>query len=163
MSGAGGLTLLRAPAETPARRALAASTLAWELAARARHDRALADAHDALGTLAFDVAEGIIGRAVAAEPAVLEALVAQSIARARGARRLLVCVHPDDVAAARAAVPAALAGGGAAEWFEVAPDPSLSRGSVAVETASGRLTADWAESLALARARWVASLAEPAR
>ena len=42
-----------------------------------------------------------------------------------------------------------------------AADPSLPRGSVAVETERGRVTADWAASLALARSRWVASLPEP--
>jgi flagellar biosynthesis/type III secretory pathway protein FliH len=154
MSGAGGLTLLRADAAACSRRAHDASTVAYELAARARFDRALADAHDTLATLAFDVAEGIIGRAVTADAAVLDALVTQALARARGARRVLACVHPDDVAAARSVAAAALADG-------AAPDSSLSRGSVAIETSRGRVTADWAESLALARARWIASIPEP--
>jgi flagellar biosynthesis/type III secretory pathway protein FliH len=158
---AGGLTLIRADAAACSRRAHDASTVAYELAARARFDRALADAHDTLATLAFDVAEGIIGRAVTADAAVLDALVTQALARARGARRVLACVHPDDVAAARSVAAAALADGAALEWFEVAPDSSLSRGSVAIETSRGRVTADWAESLALARARWIASIPEP--
>ena len=43
----------------------------------------------------------------------------------------------------------------------MAADSSVARGSVAVETARGRVTADWAESLSLARSRWLASLKEP--
>ena len=167
-TGARGLTLVRAAdartvdgAATLAQSALDASTVAWELAARAPFARALSDAHDTLATLSFDVAEGIIGRAVAVDAEVLGALVAQAVARARGARRILACVHPDDVAAARLAVAEALADGAPVEWVEVAADPSLPRGAVAVETERGRVTADWAASLALARSRWVASLAEP--
>lgn len=162
-TGARGLTMVRAVdgAAALSRSALDASAVAWELAARARYDRALSEAHDTLATLAFDVAEGIIGRAVAADAAVLGALVAQAVARARAARRILACVHPDDVAAARLAVAEALADGAPVEWVEVAADPSLPRGAVAVETERGRVTADWAASLALARSRWVASLPEP--
>ncbi|MDO9021857.1 MAG: FliH/SctL family protein [Myxococcales bacterium] len=157
-TGARGLTLVRA-AVAPS--APDASTVAWELAARARFDRALSDAHDTLATLAFDVAEGIIGRAVTVDAAVLGALVAQAVARARGARRILACVHPDDVVTARLALAEALSDGAPLEWVEVAADPSLPRGAVAVETERGRVTADWAASLALARSRWVASLPEP--
>ena len=164
-TGAGGLTLVRAAevraaAEASARvqAALGSSVVAWELAARARFDQALATSHNALATLAFDVAEGVIGHAVTADAAILNALVAQALARARQARRLLVCAHPDDVGAARCAVADALSDGTAVEWVEVAADPSLGRGCVAVETEHGRQTVDWAESLALARARWLASL-----
>lgn len=154
-TGARGLTLLRArPAPS-----VAASTVAWELAARARFDGALAAGREALATLAFDVAEGVLGRAVAVDPAVVEALAAQALAGARAARRLLVCAHPDDVPAARAALAAALADGADVEWAEVAADPGLARGCVAVETPGGRVVADWAASLSLARERWLASLA----
>ena len=167
-TGARGLTLVRASearasatATARAQAALDASTVAWELAARARFDSALATAHDALATLAFDVAEGVIGHAVTADPATLEAMVSQAIARARGERRLLVCAHPDDVTAARRAAVEALSDAPSLEWIEVAADLSVTRGSVAVETARGRVSADWAESLSLARSRWLASLKEP--
>jgi flagellar biosynthesis/type III secretory pathway protein FliH len=167
-TGARGLTLVRASelrasesASARARSSLDASAVAWELAAQARFDRALATAHEALATLAFDVAEGVIGRSVSCEPAALEAMVSQAIARARGARRLLVCAHPDDVAEARRAVSEALSDAAPVEWVEVAADPSVARGCVAVETARGRVVADWAESLSLARSRWIASLKGP--
>ncbi len=167
-TGARGLTLVRASevraselASARARASLDASAVAWELAAQARFDRALATAHEVLATLAFDVAEGVIGRSVSCEPAALEAMVSQAIARARGARRLLVCAHPDDVAEARRAVSEALSDAAAVEWVEVAADPSVARGCVAVETARGRVVADWAESLSVARSRWIASLKEP--
>jgi flagellar biosynthesis/type III secretory pathway protein FliH len=167
-TGARGLTLLRASevraaesANARAQAAVDASALAWELAAQARFDRALATAHEALATLAFDVAEGVIGRAVTCEPTTLEAMVSQAIARVRGARRLLVCAHPDDVAEARRAAAEALSDATPVEWIEVAADPSVARGCVAVETARGRVIADWAKSLSLARSRWLASLKEP--
>lgn len=167
-TGARGLTLVRASevrtsaAEAVrAQAALDVSTVAWELAAKARFDRALATAHDALATLAFDVAEGVIGRAVTVDPATLEAMVSQALARARGERRLLVCAHPDDVTSARRSAAEALSDAPSLEWIEVVADPSVARGSVAVETARGRVTADWSESLSLARSRWLASLKEP--
>lgn len=165
--GARGLTIVRgsdaraaAAATSLARAALDASVVAWELAARARFDTALTTAHDTLATLAFDVADGVIGHAVTVDAATLDALVSQAIARARGARRLLVCAHPDDVIGARRAVTDALSDGAAVEWIEVAADPSIARGCVAVETERGRITADWAEALSLARARWLRSLEE---
>ena len=158
-TGARGFTVVRAPAVA----APAASAVAWELAARARFDHALAGAHDALATLAFDVAEGLLGHAVSVDAATLDALVSQALARARGSRRLLVLVHPDDVAAARRSVADALAGGADPEWVEFAADPSVARGCVAIESERGRVTADWAGSLALARARWLASLPEADR
>ena len=167
-TGARGLTLVRASElraseseSARARASLDASALAWELAAQARFDRALATAHEALATLAFDVAEGVIGRSVTCEPTTLQAMVSQAIARARGARRLLVCAHPDDVAEARRAAAEALSDAAPVEWIEVAADPSVARGCVAVETARGRVVADWAASLSLARSRWLASLKEP--
>ncbi len=161
MSGAGGLTIVRA-SDALARRSLshrarsevAASVVAWELAARARYDDALVAGREALATLAFDVAEGIIGHAVRVDPSTLDALTSQALARARGARRLLVCVHPDDVIDARRSVAAALSADEPIEWIDVAADPSIPRGCVAVETERGRVVADWAESLSLARARW---------
>jgi len=161
VSGAGGLTIVRA-SDAAARRLttqrarseLAASVVAWELAARASYDSSLLAGREALATLAFDVAEGVIGHAVLVDPATLEALMSQALMRARGARRLLVCVHPDDVTDARRAAAAALSHDETIEWIEVAADPSVTRGGVAVESDRGRVTADWAESLSLARARW---------
>lgn len=164
MSGAGGLTLLRAAdalargsAKARVEADASASAVAWELAARARYDEALASSREALATLAFDVAEQVIGRAVTVDAAVLEALASQALARARGARRLLVCAHPDDLAALGRAVAEALSDEARVEWVEVAADPALARGCVAVETERGRVVADWVESLGLARARWLAS------
>ena len=166
-TGAGGLTLVRAAevqaaAEVTARAraALDSSIVAWEFASRARFDQVLATSHNALATLAFDVAEGVIGHAVTADTTILKALVAQALTRARHARRLLVCAHPDDVAAARGAVADALTDGTAVEWLEFAADRSVARGCVAVETDHGRQTVDWAVSLSLARSRWLASLPE---
>ncbi len=169
-TGAGGLTLVRAAevrtaieVTARARAALESSIVAWELASRARFDQVLATSHNALATLAFDVAEGVIGNAVTVDAMVLNSLVSQALTRSRRARRLLVCAHPDDVAAARSAVAEALSDGLAVEWIEVAGDSSMTRGCVAVETEDGRQIVDWAESLALARARWLASLPESRR
>lgn len=159
--GAGGFTVVRAPDVAARSREVArtggssdASIVAWELAARARYDAALAEAREALASLAFDVAEGIIGRAVTVDGGVLHAMTSQAIERARGARRLLVRVHPDDVAGARRSAAEALSDDARVEWIEVAADPGLARGCAAVETERGVVTADWAGSLSLARERW---------
>ncbi len=170
VSGAAGLTIVRA-SDALARRSTslragseaAASVVAWELAARASYDAALLAGREALATLAFDVAEGVIGHAVRVDPSTLHALTSQALTRARGARRLLVCVHPDDVTDARRAVAAALSHDESVEWVEVAADPAVTRGCAAVETERGRVSADWSESLALARARWLSAPRAPSR
>lgn len=57
-----------------------------------------------LAGLAVDIARALIGEAVSRDPGVIATAVSEALARFTRARRALVRVHPEDVAAARAAL-----------------------------------------------------------
>jgi flagellar biosynthesis/type III secretory pathway protein FliH len=120
-------------------RAEAAAVL---VAARAEAQRLLAAARPAALSLAVKMAEKIVGRAVALDPAVMAEIVGEALDAARPRAGLLrVRVHPDDLAALaprREALLARLADGAA---LELCADESVGRFGCVVETPVGRIDA----------------------
>lgn len=105
----------------------------------------------ALAGIAVDIARALVGEAVSRDPAVIATAVSEALARFTRARRALVRVHPEDVAAARAALERWASRVGA-EAAEVAADATVSRGGVWVETDRGRLDATLETRLAALQA-----------
>jgi flagellar biosynthesis/type III secretory pathway protein FliH len=98
--------------------------------------RAAASAHaDAaegdLRTLAVRIAEKILARELALSPAAVVDVVRAALAAAAHRTPLVVRVHPDDVAAVRAARPE----------LDVHADPSIGRGGCLVDTEVGTIDA----------------------
>lgn len=111
------------------------------VAAAVARGRALAAEEGAVIALACAVARSILGREAASGPEVLRDVTARALARIRGARLVVLRVHPDDVDATRSA-----AGG----WFPpgiepaeiaVRGDAAVARGGVVVESERGRIDA----------------------
>lgn len=75
-----------------------------------------------IGTLALDVARQVVGEAVTLDPALLERIVARTLARAHHDTAVTVLLHPDDRSALLARLGPLPAG------IVFADDPSQSRG-----------------------------------
>jgi type III secretion system HrpE/YscL family protein len=119
----------------------------------ARRAEQAAQEAEAVGQLAVEVARAILGREAAAGPEVLRDVVQRTLARVRRARRIVLRVHPADVAMAREASRTWLPAGMEPELLEVESDASVDRGGVVVESELGRLDARLETQLgAIARA-----------
>jgi type III secretion system HrpE/YscL family protein len=121
----------RAHAEVSAR-------LAAEAVKRAETARGEAET---VGQLAIEVARAVLGREAAAGPEVLRDVVGRALARVRRARRIVLRVHPDDVAMARATCRQWLPAGLEPDVLDVEADAGVDRGGVVVESELGRLDA----------------------
>lgn len=108
--------------------------------ARAEYGLLQVKAEQDMVTLAFYVAQRIIGHAVEVQPEVIRDIVGQALLMARGKREILVRVHPDDLSELeprRAEFASQL--GGVPVHFEV--DSGIERGGCAIDTESGRIDA----------------------
>ena len=111
-------------------------------AAQAYAESLRARATDQAVLLARRMAEKIVGRAVALEPAVMADIAAQALAASRAsAGAVVVRVHPDDLAAIEAERPRWAARLDAAIGLRVVTDLSVGRAGCVVETPVGRLDA----------------------
>jgi flagellar assembly protein FliH len=111
-------------------------------AAQAYAESLRARAADQALVLARRMAEKIVGRAVALEPAVMGDIAAQAVAASRAsAGAVVVRVHPDDLAAVEAERPRWAARFDAAIGLRVVPDRGVGRAGCVVETPVGRLDA----------------------
>jgi flagellar biosynthesis/type III secretory pathway protein FliH len=130
-------TLAEARAAGAAR--LAAETLALaDLQARA-DERAL----DRLVALSRLLAERLLGETLTIDPSRVVALAERALKEARGARRITIVAHPDDVEA----LESALLDGRREHVTRVVSDASRSRGQLRFETDIGVLDADIAPQL----------------
>jgi flagellar biosynthesis/type III secretory pathway protein FliH len=124
-------------------RAEAASSLAArELALTVREAKALERQLDRVVDLARLLAERLLGETLRADPSRVAALARQALTEARGARKLTLAAHPDDLPLLEAAL----------GRQELAPmtlvgDPSRRRGSVRLDTELGTLDAELAPQL----------------
>lgn len=97
----------------------------------------VASARDDLLRLAIEIAKGATARLLVADPGLTAGLMAEAVASAARASRLVICVHPEDEPICREALPALMARFPECEHAEVRPDFSLARGSVIVRTPGG--------------------------
>ena len=112
------------------------------VSARVEAEAERAAAKDAALVLARKMAEKIIGRAVALDPAVMGEIAGQALAasRVRGGA-VVLRVHPDDLAAVERTRPEWLARVAAGANVRVVADASVGRHGCVVETPVGRLDA----------------------
>jgi len=112
------------------------------VSARVEAEAERAAAKDAALVLARKIAEKIIGRAVALDPAVMGEIVGQALAasRVRGGA-VVLRVHPDDLAAVERTRPEWLARVAAGANVRVVADASVGRHGCVVETPVGHLDA----------------------
>jgi flagellar biosynthesis/type III secretory pathway protein FliH len=100
--------------------------------------RARAAAQADLARLAVRIAEKILARALALDPALVVDLCAAALAGLAGDRSIVLRVHPEDVALVEAARER-LRGVGAAGELAVRSDPTIGRGGCVVESELGRV------------------------
>lgn len=93
--------------------------------------------------LARVLAERLLGEALRLEPARVVALAESALLEARGARRVELAAHPDDVPL----LEAALAGTRLSGVTRVIADPTRQRGSIRLDTDAGTLDAELAPQL----------------
>jgi flagellar biosynthesis/type III secretory pathway protein FliH len=112
------------------------------VSARVEAEAERAAAKEAAPVLARKMAEKIIGRAVALDPAVMGEIAGQALAasRVRGGA-VVLRVHPDDLAAVERTRPEWLARVAAGANVRVVADESVGRHGCVVETPVGRLDA----------------------
>ena len=145
-----------AKAQREAAEAEQAKLAAGWLALRAREEkRADVDLERAV-QLAAVLAERLLGRALAADPAVVVALARTALSEARGARRATVMAHPLDADVLHAH---ATSLGMPEGTMDVVADDSLERGSLVVQTDLGAVDARLRPQLA----RLAAALEEALR
>ena len=112
------------------------------LAARAQAEQDLARAKDAAIVLARRMAERIVGRAVELSPELLGEIVAEALAASRARTgKVVLRVHPEDLATIEHERPRWLARVAAGVDVRVVADPAIGRHGCVVETAVGRLDA----------------------
>ena len=118
-------------------------------AAGAEAERLLAAARPAALAIAAKMAEKIVGRAVALDPAVMGELAAEAVAacRTRGGA-VVLRVHPDDLAGVEARRPAIALRLGGEGALQIVADESVERHGCVVDTAVGRVDARLASQLA---------------
>jgi flagellar biosynthesis/type III secretory pathway protein FliH len=111
-------------------------------AARADAEVVRARVADPALLLARRMAEKIVGRAIALEPAVLGEIAAQALAASRATSgQLVLRVHPDDLPALEAERPRWRERLAAAVQLRVVTDPAVGRAGCVVETPAGRVDA----------------------
>lgn len=125
-------------------RAAGSARLAAEfLALRALEDQSDARSLDRVTELARLLAERLLGEALVLDPSRVVALAEQALREARGARRICILAHPDDVPL----LEQALANGRVGHVAQVLADGARARGSLRFETEIGSLDADVAPQL----------------
>lgn len=134
-----------------AREELAAAVRSAAEAAAALDARAAALEEAAVreaAALAVEVAARILRAEVAARPERVEAVARGAVRRAADRSRLVLRVHPGDLAACRAAAPAIVEEMGGIARLEVVDDPRVTRGSCVLETPGGDVDATFESQLA---------------
>jgi flagellar biosynthesis/type III secretory pathway protein FliH len=126
-----------------AQREAASAVAARELALAAREENALERDLDRVVALARVLAERLLGETLALEPDRVVALARQALAEARGARRITLAAHPDDVPLLENAVKNQLF----AVPLSVVSDGTRRRGSLRLDTELGVLDAELAPEL----------------
>ena len=116
---------------------------ARELALVAREGQALERQVDQVVELARVLAERLLGEQLALEPGRVVALARQALTEARGARKVTLAAHPDDVPL----LERALAAHEATPPVLVVVDTARQRGSLRLETDLGTLDAELAPQL----------------
>lgn len=136
------------------------------LAARARAEGELASSRDTAIALARRMAEKIVGRAIDLSPELMNQIVADALKASRArSGKLVLRVHPDDLASIEAGRPQWAARVEATVEVHLQPDATVVHGGCVVDTPSGRVDARLQTQLdALERALRAASAAgkEPA-
>ncbi len=108
--------------------------------ARAEYSRLCNRAERDMVTLAFQIAQRIIGHAIEVQPEVVRDIVGEALIAARGRSQIAVRLHPDDhqwVESHRHEYARDV--DGVTVYFET--DASLERGDCVIETESGRIDA----------------------
>jgi flagellar biosynthesis/type III secretory pathway protein FliH len=126
-----------------ARSEAATALAAREIALAAREAKTLERHTDDLVALARLLAERLLGEALRVDPTRVVALARQALTEARGARRLTLVAHPDDVPL----LERALATGELTPPVVVVVDPQRTRGNLRLETELGALDAELAPQL----------------
>lgn len=128
------------------------------LLARARASALEAEPLDVerVSSLAAEIARVILGREASSGPEVLRDVARAALARVRRARHVLLRVHPEDLAYARAMIAGGLPGGVAPDWCEVDPDDSVERGGLVVECELGTVDARLAHQVEALRRAFLA-------
>ena len=114
-------------------------------------DRIAARTRPQLVDLAFAVAARVLAHAVERDPAAVAEVAARALESARHRAEVTLRVHPEDLAAIRAAEGALEAGLSRARHFELVADPSVGRGGAVVETEAGTVDARLDRQLAALR------------
>jgi type III secretion protein L len=110
------------------------------LDARERRDAALADAERDLLRLSVKIAEKIIGREVASDPAALADIVSTALRHARQNESLTIHVNPAELASVEAHR-ARLDPAGRARFLDLVADPRVKPGGCVIESESGTVDA----------------------
>lgn len=134
---------LRKSAADEARAEVVAGLAARELALVEREQRALADGFDDIVTVARLLAERLLGEELRLAPERITALARQALTEARGAERVTLVAHPEDVPQLERAV----LSGDLAGVAEVITDATRARGQLRLETNVGALDAELAPQL----------------
>jgi len=133
-----------------ARRAGEAEILAVQVAARLEAERIRAEALPGAQALAARMAQKIVGRAVALDPPVMAEIAAQALEAARArAGRLVLRVHPEDLATIEGQRPRLAARLAEGVELRVVADPTVSRHGCIVDSPAGRLDARLETQLAV--------------
>jgi len=128
---------------TRARAEAASAVAARELVLAARESAALERQLDQVVDLARLLAERLLGEALALDPTRIVALAREALREARGARKITIAAHPDDVPL----LERALAQGELDAPLLVVVDRERRRGSLRLETDIGTLDAELAPEL----------------
>lgn len=135
---------VRLRAEAEGRAEGAAALAARAIALKVREAKSEDVGLDRAVELARLLAERLVGQAIAADPTHVASLARQVLAQARGARRLKLSGHPDDIRALSACT-AEL--GVNPDLLELESDPARARGDLRVVTDIGVLDAALAPQL----------------
>ncbi|AKU96929.1 Flagellar assembly protein FliH [Labilithrix luteola] len=127
---------LQSEAATEARRQEVARVAAELIAVRALEEQRRERELDRTVELAVLLAERLVGEALRVDPARIASLASEALRETRGARKLRIEAHPEDVLMLTEAL--GLLGAHAAEVFG---NGELGRGSLLVQTELGRLDA----------------------
>ena len=128
---------------TRARAEAASAVAARELVLAARESAAVERQLDQVVDLARLLAERLLGEALALDPSRVVALAREALREARGARKLTIAAHPEDVPLLERALDA----GELSPPLLVVVDRERRRGSLRLETDLGTLDAELAPEL----------------
>lgn len=134
----------REEAQTQAKPQIDALVRSWDTAMKdfeKRRDAMLSDARADVLRLAVAIAERVIKRSVTIDPSIVTAQVEAALGMVMSPSRLVVRVHPDDLAATHSAMPTLLERLQGSAQAEVVGDPAITRGSCVVTTDKGRIDA----------------------